>query len=91
MQLNISRGPKATGKTIRLRKTAMKAGIKEKNILIGASYPNRELEAKVLQLALRGLKVICIDECREDQLAYFRRVKDLICNSVTVHVVVANR
>ncbi|CAB5595891.1 Uncharacterised protein [Pseudomonas putida] len=90
MQLNISRGPKATGKTVRLRQTAMKAGIKEKNILIGTSYPDRELEAKVLQLALRGLKVICIDECREEQLAFLRRVKDRICNSVTVHVVVAN-
>lgn len=30
MQLNISRGAKATGKTIRLRQTAKKAGIKEK-------------------------------------------------------------
>ncbi|WJD60902.1 hypothetical protein [Pseudomonas kurunegalensis] len=90
MQLNISRGAKATGKTIRLRQTAKKAGIKEKNILIGTNYVDQELEQKVLQLALRGLKVICIDECREEQLAFLRRVKHRICNSVTVHVVVAN-
>jgi len=51
---------------------------------------DQELEQKVLQLALRGLKVICIDECREEQLAFLRRVKHRICNSVTVHVVVAN-
>lgn len=79
-----------TGKTVRLRQTAKKAGIREKNILIGTSYMDGELEAKVLRLALRGLKVICIDECREEQLAYFRRVKDRICDSVTVHIVVTN-
>lgn len=90
MQLNISRGERMTGKTIRLRQTAKKAGIKEKNILIGTSYQDQELEQKVLLLALRGLKVICIDECREEQLAFLRRVKDRICNSVTIHVVVAN-
>ncbi|WP_336332332.1 hypothetical protein [Pseudomonas putida] len=90
MQLHISRGPRMTGKTVRLRQTAKKAGIKEKNILVGTHYMDMELEQKVLQLALRGLKVICIDECREEQLAFLRRVKHRICNSVTVHVVVAN-
>ncbi|MGJ3439600.1 hypothetical protein AAZU54_06315 [Pseudomonas sp. Je.1.5.c] len=90
MQLHISRGAPQTGKTVRLRQTAKNAGINEKNILIGTSYVDRELEAKVLVLALRGLKVICIDECREQQLAFLRRVKSRICNSVTVHVVVAN-
>lgn len=90
MQLHISRGAPATGKTIRLRQTAKNAGIKESNILVGTSFADRELEAKVLQLALRGLKVICIDECREEQLAFLRRVKHRICNSVTVHAVAAN-
>lgn len=90
MQLNISRGAPATGKTARLRQTAKQARINERNILVGTSFLDRDLETKVLKLALRGLKVICIDECREEQLAWFQGVKDRICNSVTIHIVVAN-
>lgn len=90
MQLNISRGAPATGKTVRLRQTAKQARINERNILVGTSFVDRGLETKVLMLALRGVKVICIDECREEQLARLKRIKDRISNSVTVHVVVAN-
>lgn len=90
MHLNVIRGPRMTGKTIRLRQTAKEAGIKEKNILVGTRYLGQELEQKVLVLALRGLKVICIDECQLEQLSFLRRIKHRICDSVTVHVVVAN-
>lgn len=90
MHLNISRGAPATGKTVRLRQTAKQARINERNILVGTNFLDRDLETKVLRLALRGVRVICIDDCREEQLAWLRRIKDRICNSVTVHVVVAN-
>lgn len=82
--------PKDDRQSIRLRQTAKEAGITNKNILIGTNYMDKDLEQKVLRLALRGIKVICIDECREEQVAFLRRIKDRICNSVTVHIVVAN-
>lgn len=90
MHLNISRGPMATGKTIRLRQTARDAGLTESQILIGTSFAEKELETLVIQRGLRGAKVICIDNCREEQLAYLERVKDRLCDSLTVHVVVTN-
>lgn len=90
MQLHISRGAKATGKTIRLRQTAKRAGLNESQILVGTSFLERDLEIEVLSRARSGAKVICIDECSEEQISGLRRIKARTNANVTVHAVVAN-
>lgn len=90
MQLNIYRGAPMTGKTVRLRQTAKRAGLKESQILVGTSFLARDLEIEVLARACNGAKVICIDECSKEQISGLRRIKARASADVTVHAVVAN-
>lgn len=90
MQLNVERGPMATGKTIRLRQKAREAGQDEQQIITGAVYELADLELLVRHRISRGAKVICIDECSEKQIERLQHLKGDLPAALTIHAVVAN-
>lgn len=90
MQLNEYRGAPATGKTIRLHQTTREAGQGEHQIIIGYAKKPSDLEQLVRRRISQGDKVICIDDCSEQQIERLRLLKgDLPCD-LTIHAVVAN-
>lgn len=90
MQLNVERGAPATGKTIRLRQIALADGQSEQEILVGRHCTPDALERSVLWLADLGAKVICIDECSEEQIALLQAMQRRLRDNLTIHAVVAN-
>jgi hypothetical protein len=90
MQLNVERGAPATGKTIRLRQIAQADGQSEQQILVGRNCTPAALAHSVRRLVGRGAKVICIDECSEDQIAGLQILQRRLRVNVTIHAVVAN-
>ncbi|HBP5394332.1 TPA: hypothetical protein L6B50_31640 [Pseudomonas aeruginosa] len=90
MQLNVERGARMTGKTIRLRQAARKAGQEEHQIISGSLYTSFDLELLVRHRISHGAKVILIDECSEQQIKHLRHLKGDIPSDLTIHAVVAN-
>lgn len=90
MQLNVERGPMATGKTIRLRQIAKADGQSEEQILNGRNTSQMAMERKVRHLISRGAKVICIDECSEELIDRLQGLKGNLPSDLTIHAVVAN-
>lgn len=90
MQLNVERGAPATGKTIRLRQAARQACQDEHQIISGNAYSESDLELLVRHRVSRGAKVICIDECSEQQIERLERLKGRVPADLTIHAVVAN-
>lgn len=90
MQLHVERGAPATGKTTRLRQIALADGQSEQQILIGRSCTPAALAHAIRRLAGRGAKVICIDECSEEQIAGLQILQRRLRGNLTIHAVVAN-
>ncbi|HDY5049640.1 TPA: hypothetical protein RQ606_001692 [Pseudomonas aeruginosa] len=90
MQLNVSRGAPATGKTVRLRQIAKADGQSEKQILVGRHMTTAALKDAVWHLSNRGATVICIDDCSEEQIAALERYQHRMPDHLTIHAVVAN-
>lgn len=90
MQLNVERGAPMTGKTIRLRKKAREAGQDEHQIISGNAYDVADLELLVRHRAGRGARVICIDECSEQQIDRLKALQPRLPAELTIHAVVAN-
>ncbi|QEY74115.1 hypothetical protein [Pseudomonas denitrificans (nom. rej.)] len=90
MQLNVSRGASATGKTVRLRQTAAAAGQNQKDILVGRHLSTPAFKAVVWRRSNRGATVICIDECSEEQITILERYRNRMPDHLTIHAVVAN-
>ena len=89
MQLNVTRGPAGTGKTIRLRKKARAAGLEMSEIISANGVNNLTLELLIRNQASKGVKVICIDECREQQIDHLKRIKGDLPKDLKIHAVVA--
>ena len=91
MQLNVERGAPMTGKTIRLREKARKAGQDEHQIISGRAYHKpTDIELLVRHRISRGAKVICLDECSEEQIALLQGLKGDLPADLVIHAVVAN-
>lgn len=90
MQLNVERGAPMTGKTIRLWKKAREAGQDEHQIISGNAYDVADLELLVRHRAGRGARVICIDECSEEQIDRLKALQPRLPAELTIHAVVAN-
>lgn len=91
MQLNVERGAPMTGKTIRLRKKARDAGQDEHQIISGRAYDEpADIELLVRHRISRGAKVICLDECSEEQIARLQGLKGNLPADLVIHAVVAN-
>ncbi len=90
MQLNVERGAPMTGKTVRLRKKAREAGQDEHQIISGNAYDVADLELLVRHRAGRGARVICIDECSEEQIDRLAALQKRLPAELTIHAVVAN-
>ncbi|WP_045158064.1 hypothetical protein [Stutzerimonas stutzeri] len=90
MQLNVERGAPMTGKTVRLRKKAREAGQDEHQIISGNPYDVADLELLVRHRAGRGARVICIDECSEEQIDRLKALQPRLPAELTIHAVVAN-
>jgi len=90
MHLNVERGAPMTGKTIRLHKKAREAGQDEHQIISGNAYDVADLELLVRHRAGRGARVICIDECSEEQIDRLKALQPRLPAELTIHAVVAN-
>lgn len=91
MQLNVDRGAPATGKTIRLREKAREAGQDQHQIINGSAYHKVEdLELLVRHRMSRGAKVICIDECTEQQIERLQQLTARLPDDLVIHAVVAS-
>ncbi|WP_165667431.1 hypothetical protein [Metapseudomonas otitidis] len=90
MQLNIERGERMTGKTVRLRQKAREAGQDESQIISASSYDPADLELLVRSRIGRGIRVICIDECQEAHIRRLQGLKGDLPAALTIHAVVAN-
>ncbi len=90
MQLNVERGAPMTGKTIRLRQKAREAGQNEHQIIHGNDYDLADLELLVRHRIGRGARVICIDECSEEQIDRLTALQQRLPSELTIHAVVAN-
>ncbi|KAF1072672.1 MAG: hypothetical protein GAK45_00107 [Pseudomonas citronellolis] len=90
MHLNISRGPAATGKTVRLRQIAEANGQGTDRILVGRHATTDLLERAIRTHIARGATVICIDDCTEEQITRLERLQKLLPDALTIHAVVAN-
>ncbi|EOK5395672.1 hypothetical protein ACM6SP_004145 [Pseudomonas aeruginosa] len=90
MQLNVERGAPMTGKTIRLRQKAREAGQDEHQIIHGNAYSPADLELLVRHRISRGAKVICLDECSEEQIERLQGLKGDLPADLTINAVVAN-
>lgn len=90
MQLNVERGAPATGKSIRLQQKAREAGQDEHQIIRGNAYDLADLELLVRHRSSRGAKVICIDECSEEQIERLTALQASLPSELTIHAVVAN-
>jgi hypothetical protein len=90
MQLNVERGAPMTGKTIRLREKARAAGQDEHQIISGNAYDVADLELLVRHRTGRGARVICIDECSEEQIDRLKALQPRLPAELTIHAVVAN-
>ncbi|WP_252275184.1 hypothetical protein [Pseudomonas subflava] len=91
MQLNVERGAPMTGKTTRLREKASAAGQDEHQIIKGSAYHKADdLELLVRHRISRGAKVICIDECSEQQIERLQSLKGDVPADLTINAVVAS-
>lgn len=90
MQLNVERGAPMTGKTIRLRRKLREAGQDEHQIIHGNAYKPAALELLVRHRISRGAKVICLDECSEEQIERLQGLQGDLPADLTIHAVVAS-
>lgn len=91
MQLNVIRGPAASGKTTRLRQLAAEHGQQDR-ILDAHSNTLAAIKLQVMHLVKQGAKAVFINDCTEGQLEFIEAWtrRGLVPREVQVHVVVAN-
>ena len=90
MQLNVIRGEPQSGKTTQLEILDFQAGHAQNQIISAASYTPSDLELLVHNRVGRGFKVVCIDECSEEQIALLQDLQRQLPGNLTIHAVVAN-
>ncbi len=88
MQLEVIRGPAASGKTTQLRQIAMADGQDEGHILLAKQFTHAALKSRIRFLASRGARVVCIDECTEEQIELLRRLSAALPD-IHIHAAVA--
>ncbi|BFN28447.1 hypothetical protein PSCT_01869 [Pseudomonas sp. SCT] len=88
MQLEVIRGPAASGKTTQLRRIAKADGQDEGHILLAKEFTHAALKSRIHFLAARGARVVCIDECSEEQIELLRRLSAALPN-IHIHAAVA--
>ncbi len=90
MQLFVYRGPKRSGKTTQLHKTAQRCGLDLFQVIHGEAYTAADLELLIRCRIARGNGVICIDDCTEQQIERLEGLKGDLPADLTIHAVVAN-
>lgn len=88
MQLEVIRGPAASGKTTQLRQIAKADGQDEGHILLANQFTHAALKSRIRFLASRGARVVCIDDCNEEQIELLRRLSAAL-PEVHIHAAVA--